>query len=128
MAPSKYHHHSANANAMLVNAVEAAATLQVFWLSMPRITDATNSPRRMMVKRPKRSGKWAASGGKFTLCFAASQGTVKSTISAVVHSQYRCGTGARAEGDPDGCRKPEADGVADGQLAWLRDAAGAQIL
>src|SRR5438552_11647794 len=46
LAPSKYHHHSANANAMLVNAVEAAATLQVFWLSMPRITDATNSPDR----------------------------------------------------------------------------------
>src|SRR5437870_5407046 len=93
-ATSKYHHRKTNANAILENAVAAAGKLQYSWLSIPRITAATNSPRRMMVNSPNRSGKCVGSGGNLMLSRVASHGVAKSTISATDHTQYRSG-GAR---------------------------------
>src|ERR1044072_4976743 len=90
-ATSKYHHRKTNANAILENAVAAAGKLQYSWLSMPRITAATNSPRRMMVNNPNRSGKCVAAGGNFMLCRVASDGVAKSTKSASDQTQYRWG-------------------------------------
>ena len=40
--------------------------LQVAWLSMPCMTATTDSPSKMMVKRPNRSGRCCASGGIFS--------------------------------------------------------------
>src|SRR5882724_13050051 len=97
LAPSKYHHQIAKANTIPRIAEEAAWIGQFSWLSIPRMTATTNSPRRMMVNNPKRSGKCAASGGYFELCPGAMNGVARSMIIAIPHKMNRAGGGASAE-------------------------------
>jgi hypothetical protein len=76
---------------------ETAAEIgQLSWLSMPLITAATDSPRRMMVKRPKRSGRCSASGGSVCVYLTAAQGVEKSISRATPQSQNRAGGGKSA--------------------------------
>src|SRR5215471_3178587 len=95
-ARSKYHHQRAKTSASPAKAETAAETGQLSWLSMPRITAATDSPRRMMVKRPKRSGKCPASGGTVCVYLTAAQGVEKSISRAIPQSQNRAGGGVSA--------------------------------
>ena len=79
------------------NAEIAAAIGQSFWLSMPCITATTDSPSRISVNRPNRSGRWAASGGALTLWRTVSHGVPRSMTNAAPQIQNRAGAGTSAE-------------------------------
>ena len=82
---------------MPTNAEVAAAGVQSSWLSMPCMTATTDSPSRMSVNSPKRSGKCAASGGIFTLWRTASHGVPRSIANAIPQIQKRSGAGTNAD-------------------------------
>src|SRR5438045_2720856 len=54
------HHQYPDANPRPVNAEIAADGVHMSWLSMPCMTAATDSPSRIMVNKPKRSGTCSA--------------------------------------------------------------------
>src|SRR5438045_6841117 len=64
---------------------------------MPRITEATNSPNKIVVSNPNRSGKCVAPGGNAVVLRAGSHELPMSIKRATAQPAYRCGAGSTAE-------------------------------
>src|SRR5437660_8826342 len=64
---------------------------------MPRITEATNSPNKMMVSSPKRSGKCVAPGGEAVVPRDVGQELAMSIKRARLHPTYRYGAESNAQ-------------------------------
>src|SRR5438552_9391663 len=64
---------------------------------MPRITEATNTPNKIMVSSPNLSGKWVAPGGKRFVLRAGNHVATRSIRSATPQATYRYGAGKNAE-------------------------------
>lgn len=96
-ARSKYHQQIKNGTPMLRIADSAVAGGQFSWLSMPCMTETTDSPSRIGVNSPKRSGRCPAAGGTLTLCGTASHGVPRSIANAAAQIQKRAGVGTVAD-------------------------------
>src|ERR1044071_10438494 len=64
---------------------------------MPRITEATNSPNKMIVSSPNLSGKCVAPGGKIVVLRSGNHVFDRSIRSATPQATYRYGAGKNAE-------------------------------
>src|SRR6266480_1379648 len=64
---------------------------------MPRIIEATNSPNKIVVSNPNRSGKCVAPGGNAVVLRAGGHELPMSIKRATAQPAYRCGAGSRAE-------------------------------
>src|SRR6266581_823523 len=64
---------------------------------MPRITEAMNSPNKIVVSNPKRSGKCVAPGGNAVVLRAGGHELPMSIKRATTQPAYRCGAGSSAE-------------------------------
>src|SRR5207248_10271466 len=64
---------------------------------MPRLTEATNSPDKIVVSNPNRSGKCVAPGGNEVVLRAGGHELPISINRATAQPAYRCGAGSSAE-------------------------------
>jgi hypothetical protein len=84
----------------------AAETDHVGCPWIPFITAIIDSPKKMRVNRPTRSGRCSASGGSVPVCRAVRIVVAASTSAAIAHSQARAGIGTTADSSQIAAPRP----------------------